>query len=120
MIMAVDLATANAYFQNEVLHCQEWLEADDTTKQKALKNAENQLYRIYKNYNPDTKPLPDQAIFEQALWLLRIDDAIRRAEMGVTAISVGGVNVNVSRVDLSVAPEVYRIIGRRIGRSVIY
>jgi hypothetical protein len=117
--MAVDLNRANDYFTNEVLHAEEWLEADTETRQKALKNAENQLYRLYKQYNPDTKPLPETAVFEQALWLLRIDDSIRKAEMGVTSVSVGGISINVSRVNLSVAPEVVNIIGRRIGRSVI-
>lgn len=117
--MAVDLNSANDYFANEVLHADEWNEADTTTRQKALKNAENQLYRIYKNYNPDTKPLPEIAIYEQALWLLRIDDAIRRAELGVTSVSVGGINISVSRVNLAVSPEVVSIIGRRIGRSVV-
>lgn len=115
----VDVQTANQYFSTEVLYTQEWDDATDEQKQRALKQAQNQLYRIYKNYDPVNKPLPDNAVFEQALWLLRIDDAIRRAELGVTSVNVGGVAINVSRVDLSIAPEVYRIIGRRIGRSVI-
>lgn len=115
----IDLETANNYFSTEVLHTQEWDDATDEQRQRALKQAENQLYRIYKNYDPVNKPLPDIAVFEQALWLLRIDENVRRAEQGVTSISISGINISLSRVNLSIAPAVFQIIGRRIGRSVI-
>lgn len=115
----IDLETANEYFSTEVLHTEEWDTATDLQKQKALKQAENQLYRFYTNFDRETRPLPDYAIFEQALWLLRIDETIRRAEMGVTSITVSGIQISVSQKDNSIAPAVVSIVGRRIGRSVI-
>jgi len=118
--MAVSLGNAETYFATKVLHNTEWVEADPVTKQMALSNAEVQLYRIYNNYDPNEKPLPDEAVFEQALWMLRIDDSIRKAEQGVKTVSVSGVAVVVEAVNLSVAPNAALILGRRIGRTVIY
>ena len=102
-----------------MLHNTEWVDADQDRKQRALNNAGNQLYRMYRHsYNESTKPLPDEAVFEQALWLLRIDDSVRKSEQGVSSISVSGINISVQKVNLSVAPEVINILGRRVGRTI--
>ena len=117
--MAVAITDADSYFNDFVLHNAEWLEADSDRKQRALNNAGNQLYRIYRNtYNATDKPLPDEAVFEQAIWLLRIDDSIRKAEQGVASISVSGISISVQKINLSVAPEVLNILGRRVGRTI--
>ena len=117
--MTVTIANAENYFLNFVLHNAEWVDADAGRKQRALNNAGNQLYRMYRySYNETTKPLPDEAVYEQALWLLRIDDSIRKAEQGVSSISVSGISIGVQKVNLSVAPEVINILGRRVGRTV--
>lgn len=116
--MAISVANADAYFMSKVLHKEEWTQADEQTRQVALNNAQMNLLRIYKQYNDTDRPLPDEAVFEQALWLLRIDDSIRKAEQGVQTVSVSGISVSVNRVDLSVAPQVRLILGRRVGRSV--
>ena len=117
--MAITIANAENYFLNNVLHNTEWVEAEAGRKQRALKNAGNQLYRMYRNsYDETIKPLPDEAVYEQALWLLRIDDSIRKAEQGVSSISVSGINISVQKVNLSVAPEVLNILGRRVGRTI--
>ena len=116
--MAVTITDADTYFTSFVLHNSEWVDADLGRKQLALNNAANQLYRIYRSYDETTKPLPDEAVFEQALWLLRIDDTIRKAEQGVASIYVSGISISVQKVNLSVAPEVLNILGRRVGRTV--
>lgn len=115
--MAITLTEANAYF-NGIIHNEEWVNADDTKKQRALQNAEIQLYRIYKKYNPSDNPLPVESIFEQALWLLRIDDTVKRSEQGVTSITVSGMSLNLAQVNNSVAPQVLFILGRKVGRYV--
>lgn len=115
--MAVTLGDAEAYFAVNVLHNEEWTEADAARKQRALTNAKNILYRVYKNYNETTKPLPDAAVFEQALWLLRADEAIRRSEFGVNSVTVGGMQISIERINTTVAPQAALIIGRRVGRS---
>jgi hypothetical protein len=116
--MAVTVADANTYFETNVLHCAEWGESDDATKQRALNNAANQLYRLYRTYNPATKPVPDVAIFEQALWLLRVDDSIMKAQYGVKSVTVAGIGVAVEDIGRYVCPEARMILGRRVGRYI--
>ncbi|MFT4413193.1 hypothetical protein ACLM5H_04955 [Fredinandcohnia humi] len=117
--MAVTVANADIYFNENVLHNEEWVTADEATKQRALNNAKKQLYRIYKTYNEVSKPLPDEAIYLQALWLLRLDDAVRKAEQGVRSVSVSGITVTLARQADFIAPEVVLIVGRRVGRTVL-
>ena len=117
--MAITITDADTYFTSFVLHNTEWVDANPERKQRALNNAGNQLYRMYRHsFNETVKPLPDEAVFEQALWLLRIDDSVRKSEQGVSSISVSGINISVQKVNLSVAPKVLNILGRRVGRTV--
>lgn len=114
--MAITVTDADQYFATHVLHNEEWATADPDRKQRALNNAKNQLYRIYRNYNEETKPIPDAAIFEQALWLLRLDEALLKAPMGVKQITVGNLQIAIEDTGRYVCPEAKRILGRRIGR----
>ncbi len=115
--MAVDVTDANAYFDENILHNDEWVNADDPKKTRALNQAEKMLYRHYFQYDPVENPIPDEAVFEQALWLLRIDDTIRRAEQGVKSVMVDGMMIQLAQVDRSISPAVISILGRRVGRS---
>ena len=114
--MAVILADAEVYFATNVLHNAEWVEADLATKTRALNNATNQLYRFYKYYNPETSPIKSEAIYEQALWLLRFDDALRKADMGVQALSVAGVSISLKNAPSYICTEAKTIIGRKVGQ----
>ena len=118
--MAIILTDADTYFNTYVLNNDEWVNAATDKKNRALQQAQAQLYSIYQKYSLDAttnKPLlPDKAVFEQALWLLRIDDSIRRSEQGVRAISVNGITITLDKAYKTVAPEVIEILGRRIGR----
>ncbi|MTV50085.1 hypothetical protein GJ688_14000 [Heliobacillus mobilis] len=111
----VDLSAANAYLTHRVLHNEEWMTADDTTRQRALDNAETQLYRLFRRFQPDNRPIPEEAVFEQALWMLRMDETIRKTQQGVKSVSVGGLSISMDRVN-SVSSEVIAILGRRVGR----
>jgi hypothetical protein len=110
--MAVDIATADVYFSENVLHNDAWVNADNDSKQRALNNASNVLSRIYKN-----RSIPEEAVFEQALWLMKITEARKQAEIGVTSYSVDGITVQLSQIDRTIAPSVLQILGRRVGRS---
>jgi hypothetical protein len=110
--MAVDLATADKYFSESVLHNDAWVNADNDSKQRALNNASNILSRHYRN-----RMIPDEAVFEQAIWLLKISEARKQAEQGVTSYSVDGISVSLSQVDRTIAQPVLQIMGRRVGRS---
>lgn len=108
---------ADDYITNEVLHNSWWTEADEGKRQRALKNAENELYEVFSHYKPDTRPLPARAIYEQALWLLRKDDIVLRAEQGVTNVNLSGaIQVTVSGASTRISPAVMRIVGRKKGR----
>ncbi|MBC9785864.1 hypothetical protein H1S01_15365 [Heliobacterium chlorum] len=110
-----DLNRANTYFTNNVLHNEEWMTIEDSIRQRALNNAETQLYRVFRNYRADTRPLPEEAVFEQALWLLRMDETVRKSEQGVKAVSVSGLSISMDGVR-RISPEVIAILGCRIGR----
>jgi hypothetical protein len=114
--MAYTVEDADVYFNEYVLHNDEWVNADYSLKQRAVNSAMKQLYRHYTSYNQETRPIPDEAVFEQALWVLRIDDSFRRAEMGVTAINVAGISINMANVNRSLSPQVIAILGRKVGR----
>lgn len=116
--MAVTIAEAEVYFATLVLHNDEWVEAEPGQKQRGLANAKALLYRVYRNFNDEGNSLPDEAVFEQALWLLRIDETLRKAELGVKAISVSGMQIAVDKAASMVAPQAVLIIGRRAGRAV--
>lgn len=121
MAITVNVDGAEDYFGSEVLWADEWSNADYTSKEKALTNAENQLYRFYRTYNVSdpNNQIDKKAVYEQALWLLRLDDTIRKAEQGVRSVSVSGISINLDKAATYIAPEAVRIIGRRVGRSAI-
>jgi hypothetical protein len=110
---------AVAYFETEVLHNQNWLEADEDTRNRALKNGESELYRFFSSYKREEKPLPKEAVFEQALWLLRQDETTKRAELGVTNTNLSGeISISMQGRTQPIAPNVIRIIrqARKVGR----
>ena len=105
------------YFETEVLHNQPWLDAEETTRKRALKNAENILYETFTGFNSEKKPLPAKAIYEQALWLLRQDDNVRQAEMGITNINLSGeLSISMSQNQTRIAPSVKAIIRSARGK----
>jgi hypothetical protein len=123
--MAISLIEADSYFQNEVLLNQLWLDATTEMKNRALKNAENMLYRFYGQFNPTTKPVPDKAVYEQAYFLMLVDETIQKAALGVKQVSVSGLSISVDAPSYPISPEVKLIMknvgagGVRVGRSIL-
>jgi hypothetical protein len=119
MAQQVTLADANTYFGTYVLHSDAWDEATDSVKQKALNQAEKDLYEVFTDYdiNDPEKQLPNEAIYEQALWLLRIDDALQKAEMGVKNLTVEGVSISMSSAPPRIGPRVRQKIAAANGGS---
>lgn len=111
--MTVDIEAATKYFDEEVFHNELWTSADDKSKSRALKNADNMLSRHYPN-----RDIPNEAVFEQALWVMKVSDARKQAEQGVVSYSIDGISVSLSQVDRSIAPNVLQIVGRRVGQSI--
>lgn len=110
--MAVDLQTAEQYFTESVANNDAWVNADSDQKQRALNNASNIISRRYPN-----RTIPDEAVFEQAIWLLKISEARKTAEQGVTSYSIDGISVSLSQIDRTLAPETIAMLGRRVGQS---
>lgn len=106
----IELIEAETYIDENILHADEWRSADDQTKQRAIRNSFNILSRSYQKFSTE-------AICLQALWLLRIDDSVRRTEQGATTINVDGITVSFAQINRTIAPDVIQILGRRIGRS---
>lgn len=123
--MAVSLANADTYFQNEVLLNDAWINASTQVKQRALKNAENMLYRFYLAFDVTTNPVPEKAVFEQAYFLLLVDETIQKSALGVKQVSVSGLSISVDAPFYPIAPETKMIMaqngagGVRLGRSVL-
>jgi hypothetical protein len=123
--MAVTVTTADAYFQNEVLLNDAWVNASVEMRQRALKNAENMLYRFYRAFDTETKPVPDVAIYEQAYFLLLVDETIQKSALGVKQVSVSGLSISVDAPSYPISPEVKMIMvkhgagGVKLGRSVL-
>lgn len=122
----VDLQTADAYFSTQVVLNDSWVSADNDTKQRALNNASNMLYRYFRTFDPIEKPLPDEAVFEQAYFLLLVDETIQRASLGVTNVTVSGISITVANPRYPISPETKMIIeavggykGVRLGRTVL-
>lgn len=118
--MTVDYETALNYLDNEVLHNGAWTAADYPMRYRALKNAENELYLEFPRFNRETKPLPNTAIFEQTLWILRKDDSILKAEMGVTNVNISGeFSMGLGGKSQRISPAAIRLVrinGKKVGR----
>lgn len=116
--MAVTVENADTYFQNEVFLNDTWVNSDSTSKQRALKNAENMLYRFYTALDPVEKPAPDVAVYEQAYFLMLIDETIQKSALGVKQVSVSGISISVDAPKYPISPEAKAIIFKELGIGV--
>lgn len=105
-----------SFINENILHSDVFDTADENKKRKAVKNAENVLYNYYRQFHPEENPLQIGAIAYQTIWLLQIDDSVRRAEQGVTNVNVMGISISMLQIDRSISPQVLRTLGRRTGR----
>lgn len=113
--MAVSINDANNYFETEVLLNDAWVSADESMKARALKNAENTLYRFYSAHFNSENPLPEKAVYEQAYWLLLIDETIQKSALGVKQISISGISISVNAPQYPISPNTKMIIQAETG-----
>lgn len=111
--MVVDIVAADAYFDEFVLNNEVWKAADEDVRKRALNNAFRILSRQYPR-----REIPVEAVFEQAVWIMKITEARKQSAQGVVAYSIDGISVTLSQVDRSISPEVFSILGRRVGQSL--
>lgn len=106
------VAEADVYFDEFVFDNSAWTSLDDMTKMRALNNAAVVLARRYNN-----RVIPREAIYEQALWIVKISEARKHAEQGVVSYSIDGISVSLSNIDRSISPTVLNMLGRKVGRT---
>src|SRR5690606_42159920 len=87
------IADANTYFDTYVVHNEPWTRADDNKKQRALNEAEVDLIEAYRQFYEDSSDLPDEAIYQQALWIRRQNETIMSQDFNVIGTSVSGISV---------------------------
>ncbi|MBH8600131.1 hypothetical protein [Thermoactinomyces sp. CICC 23799] len=107
-----NLTDAEQYFDTFVLHTEAWDEADETMRIKALNQAEKDLSEFLGDIDFE---IPVEAIYEQALWILCMDDAIQKAELGVTSVSVDGVSVSMAKAPPRISPRAVQKIEYETG-----
>jgi hypothetical protein len=103
------------YINTKIFHSQNFDKLDDVRKEKAIENAEEMLYLMYKAYDPETNPLPISAIAYQTIWITNKNSAIIQADLGVSSQSIEGMTQTFNKTDRTVAPEVKRILRNRVG-----
>jgi hypothetical protein len=108
---------ASEYF-NGCLHTESWDTADDSTKTKALAQAQRQL-EPYRNQVNSTRLL--YAVCEQALWLLLGDKRGELQQAGVQGFSVGNMSeqFNTKGRDPAIAPQAWAYLrgsGVKVGQ----
>lgn len=113
----VTIQNADLYFQTEVFLNDAWVNADEKGKSRALKNAENMLYRFYPQFDTQLKPVPEVAVFEQAYFLMLIDETIQKSALGVKQVSISGLSISVDAPSYPLSPEVKLIMQQHQGRT---
>lgn len=114
----VDVNTVERFVTNNILHSELFDNADQTKKKKAVNQSKNILME---QLNTAENDLSVQDVSEQAIFLLKIDSTIQRAELGVSQVSVDGISISFRDVDRTLAPSVrnrYGIVDtkkRRVG-----
>lgn len=96
------LDTVKDFMDEHMLHTRLWDMLDDKGKTKAINNATRILKTYLSKYYPND--IPVEHLAEQIMWMLRIDDSIQRAKLGVTYIQVDGISMNIANVDTTICP----------------
>lgn len=98
------LATVQEFIEQNIFHSEVWDELSDQQKKKAVNNAS----LILKTHLPQlfADNIPTHDLVDQVLWILKKDDTMQRAEMGITSLSVEGMSVSFDQKDRPIAPSI--------------
>ncbi|MFT8313250.1 MAG: hypothetical protein ABF633_03230 [Clostridium sp.] len=99
-------ALITAYITDNIYHSEQWNEATEALRKKAVNNSAATLLNVLKKYYTVEADIPDDVIAHQTIWFMRIDDTFLRAEMGVTYIQMSGLMITIKDKDRSIAPYV--------------
>ena len=101
------------YIDENILHSAVWDNADEKTRKKAINNSIRTFNTFLKKYYKDE--IPVDHLSEQVLWMLKIDDSVQRAELGMSYIQVDGVSINISEMDRTICPYVCKVLNVPVG-----
>lgn len=102
----ITVSDVNQYIQDNVLHSKLWDNASTQDQTKAVNQAKNMLLKFLPDHYPDSDSLPVEDVAEQALWLLKLDDSMQRAEMGALMITVDGISIQLKDMDRTISPKI--------------
>lgn len=88
----VTLEIVNSFITDNILHSEGWDELADSHKQKALNNALMTLKQFIPEALTAEDPLFDVA--EQVMFVIRKDDGMAKAEIGLKGMGVDGISMN--------------------------
>ena len=98
------LETIQNFIDNNIFQSELWDTLTDPLKQKLINNAsiilKSHLPQLFEN------EIPTHDLVDQMLWILKQDDTMQRAEMGVTSLSVEGMSVSFDGKDRPIAPSI--------------
>lgn len=118
--MAFTVSQVDEYILENILHSDVWDKAELIIRTKAVNNAQRVLLTRMSKYFPDENSLTLEYVAHQTVWMLRIDDTLLRAEMGITYIQMSGVMVNIKDKDNSIAPFVMAGLGLKTRKVASY
>jgi hypothetical protein len=118
--MSITVSQVEQYILENILHSSVWDSADEIRKLKAVNNAKAVLLTHLSKYFSTESDLTVAYVAHQCNWLLRIDDTLLRAEMGITYIQMSGVMVNIKDKDNSIAPFVLAGLGLKTRKVASY
>lgn len=93
----VTVENIDNYISDNILHSESWDELDTDKKQKALNNA----IRTLKEYIPSIFASDEVSLFdvaEQVLFVIRKDDNMMKAEMGLKGMGVDGITMSYDNI----------------------
>jgi hypothetical protein len=106
--MLYTIEQINTYVDETVVNSYVWDNADNRIKTKAVNRADMILTVLLGDI---LEVFPVEVIAEQAVWLLKIDDTIERAEQGISNVMIDGTMISIKNRDTSIAPMVYKLLG---------
>ena len=98
------------YIEDTVIQSFVWDNSDIKLRKKAVRRAELTLRSLLGDVF-GTEHIPVEILGEQAVWILKLDDTIERAELGMKNVWVDGTMITVSDKDNSICPLVFKMLG---------
>lgn len=105
-----DLVEVSKYVNNYVLQSYIWDNSDVKVRTKAINRAKLTINTLLADVFIN-REIPIHILGEQAMWVMKLDDTIERAELGMKNVWVDGTMITVNERDNSICPLVYKLLG---------